>query len=212
MSFQDHLLPFAELPLNRQVIHSALKAYRRPYDKISELLRQGILIAVKNGLYVPGPKADIQGPEPFTLSNHLYGPSYVSLESALSWWGLIPEQVYGVTAVCLGTSKRMNTALGRFSYQHLPLPYYSFGINRLALSRKQQVLIASPEKALCDTVICSSGVQFRSKAEAYLFLTEDLRIAEGSLKQLNTEGIRSWIPDSPKKKTLEILSNTIDNL
>lgn len=212
MSYPESLLPFTELPLNRQVIHMALKQYKRPYDKISELLRKEYLVAVKNGLYVPGPKANLPGPEPFTLSNHLYGPSYVSLDSALSWWGFIPEQVFGVTAITSRNSRNFTTPYGLYSYLHLPFPYYSFGITSLVLSSKQKVLIATPEKAICDKLICTSGILFRSKKEAYTILTEDLRIDADALKKLNTTTLSSWIADSPKKQTLELLITTIESL
>src|SRR5271155_3068882 len=104
-----------------------LKEYQRPNDKISELVKKGTLTALKNGLYIPGPKIKIAQPEPFLVANHLRGPSYVSLESALSFWGLIPERVYEISSVTTKTTKIYKTPIGRFSFFHASLPYYAFG-------------------------------------------------------------------------------------
>lgn len=72
---------------------SALANYANPRDKVTSLLRQGVIIRVKKGLYVFG---DDFRKRPFCrelLANLIYGPSYVSLDYALSYHGLIPERV-----------------------------------------------------------------------------------------------------------------------
>jgi len=58
---------------------------------------------------------------------------------------------------------KYNTAVGVFSYTSLPFPYYSYGINQIAITAKQTVLLASPEKAICDKIISSAGLFLRSK-------------------------------------------------
>lgn len=200
---------YAEEPLSKEVMLHVLKDYKRPYDKISELIRQKVLISVKNGLYIPGINAGISGPDQFLLANHLWGPSYVSLESALSYWGLIPEYVYETTSVTTSISKTLTTEAGRYSFMHLPLPYYSLGIRREKLSERQHILIASPEKALCDKLITTSGILLRSKKETQQLLIEDLRLDEILLKEMNTAAIETWIPYSPKKTTLTQLIKTM---
>lgn len=212
MGFLDQLETYAEEPLTRQVIMGLLKSYKRPNDKINELVKGGELTTLKKGLYIPGPKTKIRKPEPFLLANHLWGPSYVSLESALSHWGLIPERVYEISSVTVRTTKTYKTPAGRFSYFHVKLPYYSFGIESISLTPRQTVLIASVEKALCDKIIMTSGVFLRSAVQAMEFLTEDLRIEQSALRKLNLKAIRSWIPDAPKKTSLEMLVKTIEGL
>lgn len=107
-----------------------LKEYMRPNDKINELVKKGELITLKKGLYVTGPKLNLPMPESFLVANHLWGPSYVSLDAALSYWGFIPEKVYEVSSMTTKTSKDYQTPIGRFSFFRAPLPYYSFGIKR----------------------------------------------------------------------------------
>lgn len=212
MDFKEAIKQYAEEPITRQLILPLLKQYKRPYDKISELIKQEILIPVKRGIYVAGPKLNTQTPEPFLLANHISGPSYVSNESALSHWGLIPERVYEITSTTIQISKTYKTPLGRFVYIHAPLPYYSFGIRQVKLTNRQMVLIASAEKALCDKIINTSGLLLRSSKQTIEYLLDDLRIDEQALKDLDIKEITNWINDSPKKESLNMLVKTLENL
>ncbi|WP_426092392.1 hypothetical protein [Flavobacterium sp. DSR3-2] len=101
MDFIYLVKSFMNVPLNRQVMLDMLKDYKRPNDKISEQIKGGELIPLKKGLYISGVKTDLTGPEPFLIANHLWGPSYVSLESAMSYWGIIPERVYEVSSITI---------------------------------------------------------------------------------------------------------------
>jgi hypothetical protein len=134
------------------------------------------------------------------------------METALSHWHLIPERVYETTSMTTEESKVYKTPVGRFSYHHLPLPYYSFGIRRIELTKKQSVLIASPEKALCDKIVATSGVLLRSVKQTKEFLLDDLRIEEDELRKLNTVEINTWLTDAPKKESLHMLVKTLSAL
>lgn len=212
MDFREAVQPYAEEPLTLQILLDLLKEYKRPYDKVNELVKKGMLLPVKKGFYIPGTKLGIARPESFLIANHLWGPSYVSLETALSYWGLIPERVIEISSVTIKKTKTYKTPVGRFSYFHTPLPYYSFGIKSFRLTAKQTVLIASPEKALCDKVVLTSGVFLRSIRSTMEFLLEDLRIDEEALSQLNREEIENWIGEAPKKTSLQILLRTLRTL
>lgn len=212
MEFKDLLSKYQEEPLTRQVILSLLKNYKRPNDKISELIKARWLIGLKNGLYVPGPKSKLLLPESLLIANHLWGPSYVSMESALSYWGFIPERVFETTSVTVKPTKAFKTELGRFSYKHTSLPYYSFGIRTVDISSRQAVMIASPEKAICDKIVMTSRLNLRSIKQAMEFLTEDMRIDEDIIRGLNVEVIETWISDAPKQNSLLMLVKTIRNL
>lgn len=201
-----------EIPLSRQLILELLKDYKRPNDKISEWVKNGELINLRRGLYIPGPKSDLPKPEPFLIANHLRGPSYVSLESALSYRGLIPERVYEITSVTLKSKKIYKTLVGKFSYQFLPTPYYSFGIESVPINPTQTVLIASLEKAICDKLILTSGINLRSVKQTKDLLIEDLRMDENLLKQIDVKIIRSWLKDAPKKNSIEMLIKTLNDL
>lgn len=212
MDFKEAIKPFTNIPLSRQVLLSLLHGYKRPNDKISELIKSGDLIPLKKGLYIAGIKTDLIRPEPFLIANHLWGPSYVSLESALSYWGLIPERVYEVSSITMKLSKKYKTPTGRFSYRFMPSPYYSFGIKSIELAPKQVVRVATPEKALCDKIITTTGLTLRSPIQTRNYLLEDLRLDPEVLRKFNRKEIKSWIAEAPKKESLRMLVKTLEKL
>ncbi|HEY1039152.1 MAG TPA: hypothetical protein VGF30_07085 [Bacteroidia bacterium] len=203
---------FGDAPFSRHLILEMLKDYKRPNDKINELVKSGELIPIKRGLYIAGQKTDLPVPEPFLIANHLRGPSYVSSEAALSYWGFIPERVYEITSSTMKKTKKYSTPAGRFNYQYLPSPYYSFGIESIELKKKQTVLIASREKAVCDKIILTSGIILRSPRQTKDFLLEDLRMDKSMLQKLDTNIIYSWLSDAPKRNSLEMLIKTLKEL
>jgi len=130
--------------------------------KIARLLETGTLISLRRGLY-----ASRRNLDPLCLAGSIYGPSYLSFESALSWHGMIPE---GVTEVVSATIKRaasFENDFGRFRYQPVPKAVYSIGILRCTDS-DLPFLIASPTKALVDRIARESG--FRSMADVARWL------------------------------------------
>ncbi|MFT4023094.1 MAG: hypothetical protein QM664_04820 [Flavihumibacter sp.] len=209
MIFSEAVQEYAEGPLTRQLMLDLLKDYRRPNDKINELVKKGELTTVRRGLYVPGPRLKIGRPSNFLVANHLCGPSYISLESALSYWGLIPERVYETSSVTVKTGRRYETPIGRFSYTHAPLPYYAFGIRSVALTERQAVMIASPEKALCDMVTATAGVFLRSIRQTRDYLFDDLRLDEEALHSFDLAAMNSWVPDAPKSSSISMLVKTL---
>lgn len=212
MNTRRKIKNYVQAPIPHYVVMEVLDEYNRPNDKISEMLKSGELTSLRRGLYVPGPELDLPSPDVFLIANHLRGPSYVSLESALSYWGLIPERVFEISSVTLKTSKVYTNSVGRFSYQHVSSPYYSFGIQRVELAPQQMVMIASREKAVCDKIVLTSGVLLRSVTQATDFLLEDLRLDADALREFSLETIHSWIEDAPKKSSLRMLLKTIERL
>jgi hypothetical protein len=212
MKLEESIRAFEGQPLTRQIMRNLLTGYRRPYDKIAEMVKKELLVPVKRGIFVAGPALHIRQPEPFLLANHLNGPSYLSMESALSYWGLIPERVFEIASATIRRSRIYATAVGRFSYVHLPLPYYSFGQRRIELTETQAALIATPEKALCDKIVVTTGLNFRSETLLREWLIEDMRMDRDSLRKLDTNLITSWLDDSPKQKSLDILTKTLKGL
>lgn len=135
--------------------------------KIARMLDSGELISLRRGLYVS--RRDL---DPHCLANPIYGPSYLSFETALSWHGLIPE---GVSEIISATIKRHATfenALGRFRYITVPATAYPVGILRIT-DAELPFLLASPTKALCDRIATEPG--FRSMADVVRWL-EGMRI------------------------------------
>ena len=209
MDFRKKLKKYAEAPISRHLVLELLTEYKSPNDKISELIKSEALISIRRGLYIAGPKLDLPTPEPFLIANHLRGPSYVSLESALSYWGMIPERAYEISSVTIKTSKLYKSSIGRFSYKKLKTPYYSYGIKSIKFSPKQTMLIASPEKALCDKVVLTPRINLRSLKQTREFLLEDLRMDSEVLKTLDTKVMELWIKNAPKKSSLKMIIKTL---
>lgn len=191
---------------------SLLKGYKRPNDKLHELLAKGILLSIKRGLYIAGPLVKSLKPEPFLIANHILGPSYISADSALSYHGFIPERVYEIISMTTKASRRFETQAGLFAYIHLPLPYYSFGIKTLKLADDQFAMIASAEKALFDKIITTRGLVLRSKKDAENYLLNGLRIDKHALKELNCQEMLEWIPCSPKNGSLNMIMKMLEHL
>ncbi|WP_026063168.1 type IV toxin-antitoxin system AbiEi family antitoxin domain-containing protein [Pedobacter arcticus] len=212
MDLIENLRLYKNQPITHQLLMDSLAEYKRPNDKVYELLKSGVLKAVKRGIYLPGPILGNQQPEPFLLANHILGPSYVSFDAALAYHGLIPERVFEVSSATTKATRKFNTQVGVYSYIHLPLPYYSFGINHVAFGDKQYGMVASPEKALFDKIIGSAGVVLRSAVTAYDYLLESLRMDEERLKELNIDEMESWLPNSPKKESLLMIIKMIKAL
>ena len=202
----------ADRPLPHQLLMSWLKEYKRPNDKIQGLKDQGFLKSLKKGLYIAGPKVTDREPDAFLLANHLLGPSYVSLETALSFYGLIPERVHEISSMTTKSPRSFKTTSGLFTYTRLPLPYYSFGLDMLRLPSNQYALVASPEKAICDKIVTTSGVTLRSIPSAHDYLVNALRIEETALQEMDTDAIRKWLPDSAKMNSLSNMIKMIEEL
>lgn len=213
MDYRATLASLSNQPLPHQLLVSILKDYERPNDKIYQLAKKGLIQSIKKGLYVAGPALNADSkPEPFLLANHILGPSYVSVETAMSYHGLIPERVYEIASMTTQAPRKFNTPLGTFTYTRLPLPYYAFGIRCVKLADDQHAMVATPEKALCDKIITTSGLLLRSKKAAKEFLLENMRMDEEVLRQLNTQEMTSWIKGSLKEDSLSLVVNVLQEL
>lgn len=91
--------------------------------KISRMLAAGELTPLRRGLYLSDRTV-----EPLALVSAIYGPSYVSFESALAWHGLIPERVEEVVCATLKRPAMFETPVGRYRYRHVPSRVFAIGI------------------------------------------------------------------------------------
>lgn len=114
--------------------------------KIARMIRSGDLIQLRRGLYAT--RDDLN---PLSLAASIYGPSYLSFETALSYHGLIPEAVYEITSATLKRPREFENHFGRYRYRRVPEKVFPVGIERVVES-EIPFLIASPTKALCDRI------------------------------------------------------------
>lgn len=162
-----------------QLMH-ALVEYRKPRDVVSSLIQKEQIIRVRKGLYVFGTLWRRQPVSREMLANLVYGPSMISLNYALAWYGLIPERVDMLTSITSGRSRHFNTPLGRFSYLHLSQERFAFGAT-IHKTDFVNWLITEPIKALADKVWTDKRFQPTSPVSYADYLFEDLRVDEAAL-------------------------------
>jgi predicted transcriptional regulator of viral defense system len=136
--------------------------------QLSRWTSSGRLHRLRRGLYALAPPFQKIWAHPFLVANHLVRPSYVSLQSALSFYGAIPEAVPVTTSVTTVRPGTYSTPQGDFVFRHVQVPLFK-EYRAVVLSDAQQVFIASPEKALFDLIYLERG----SDAPAFL---DELRL------------------------------------
>lgn len=169
-----------------QYLMEVLKRYRSPRDKVSLMLRRGEIVRVRKGLYVRS--REFGGRiEPVEMAGAIYGPSYVSLEYALSDHGLIPEAVHAVTSMTTRRARDFQTPLSPFYYRHIHAGAFSVGVS-FERRRSVGILIATPEKAVCDKLACTPGIRTLKEIES--FVVEDQRMDTDEIAGFSHELLR----------------------
>lgn len=163
---------------------AALSDYANPHRKITALLRDGVILRVKKGLYVFGEEYRRRAYSRELLANLVYGPSFVSLDYALSLHGLIPERVSQVTSVTTGRGKEFSTPVGTFVYRPVPSDSFHLGMTRVEQG-EISYLLATPERALADKVREDRAATVRSLGDAERYLFDDLRVDRSAFQGLN---------------------------
>jgi hypothetical protein len=147
MKFESLLTLVGELPFFETGL--LLTGNVDPADvrrQLSRWVRSGRVRQLRRGLYTLAPPYQNTIPHPFLIANALMPGSYVSAQSALAFYGLIPEYTPRTLSI---TMLRPSQWEGGFHFQHLA-PHLFFGYQLVELSQGQQAFIAAPEKALLD--------------------------------------------------------------
>lgn len=110
------------------------------YVLLQRLEKDGVINRIAKGKY----HFSLRGYNEFELANFLVNPSYVSLESALSFYGILPQFPYTITSITLLKTKRINYQEKEYEFCHLENRYF------WGFVKKDKFLIATPEKALLD--------------------------------------------------------------
>lgn len=124
--------------------------------QLSRWVKAGKLHQIRRGLYVLAPPWAKTAANPLALAARLVVPSYVSLQSALAYHGLIPESVPVVTSITTRRPGRFETDLGTFTYRHIHRNLF-WGYEQVIVDTDQPAYMAKPEKALLDLVHLTPG-------------------------------------------------------
>lgn len=171
----NSLITLGNVPVQTSSIAACYNNLSAPNEKIRALEKDGQLIRLKRGLYVVSSEVSGKPVNVCLCANHIYGPSYVSQQWALRWYGLIPERVYTMTSVTTKRTRHFENRLGRFTYEQVKPEYFAIGVNSVE-EDGVWFLMASREKALCDMILHDSYLPAQSVSGLWQYLEEDIRL------------------------------------
>jgi len=193
MEFAELLEIVGEEPVFETGLLMAGNANRRDiHRQLSRWRQAGKIYQLRRGLYSLAPPFQKVNSHPFLVANRMLPASYVSLQSALAYFGMIPEYVPVTTSVTTGRPYHWETPLGIFDFRHIQVDFFD-GYRLEDIGEEQQAFIASPEKALLDLIYLEPG------GDTLDYLTE-LRL--GNLNQLDWQLLKNLARRIEKPKLL----------
>ncbi len=172
------------------------------FSLVKRWIKEGEIVHLKRGFYALGEKNRKNGINMFQVAQILYGPSYISLESALSYHGWIPEAVYAVTSVTSKRATDIKTPLGFFSYTPVHAQNFFSGVDRIE-DENGVFLMASPWRAIADYVYV-----YRKDWKSLQPLEESLRIDPENFKTADIKTL-DMIYDSMLNKRVRVFFEKI---
>ncbi len=163
------------IPVTTSIIESLYPELKSANKKVTWLEKQGYIVRLKRGFYVVAPEYLGKALSSELIANHLYTPSYISMSTALRYYGLIPEAVYVYQSMTVKHSRSFRTPVGSYDYQYISREVFSIGVRSIHKG-DYAFLIASPEKALCDLIANSSKVNLRYMKDVEVYLEQDIRM------------------------------------
>lgn len=145
--------------------------------QVSEWVKKDRIVELKRGLYTLQEALEDKSVSGYLLANVIYSPSYISLESALSHYGMIPERVEIITSVASKKTQTFENKFAKFIYRHIKQNCFDYFIAKNDENNAQYV-IATPEKAILDYLYFKLSTI--SKIESDYF-TESLRLQNLSI-------------------------------
>jgi predicted transcriptional regulator of viral defense system len=153
-------------------------------QRLSEWQKKDYVKKICKGFYIFS-DLSINEPTLFIIANRVYEPSYISLEMALSIYGIIPEAIYGITSVTSRKTKNLKSQVGDFIYKHIQ-PDFMFGYE-LRLHDGHYYQIAELEKAVLDYLYLNSKINDNESFEGMRFNVSELK------EKLNIEKFNKYL-------------------
>ena len=166
--------------------------YGSARSSISRYLKLGIIQKARKGLYF----LDDNPPSEFEIANKLYQPSYISFETALSFYGIIPETIFEITSATPKTTRNFTVNSLKFSYKKIKkdcfVGYQPKKIQNVI------ILMAEPEKALADLLYF---VALGKRSFSYERI---------NLQQIKKQKLMNYAKSFNNKKLFELIKNLYD--
>ena len=153
--------------------------YSNPAMKVTRLVKDGQIIRIKNGLYETGRIINN-----FQPAQVIYGPSYISFDTALSYYGIIPEFAYHVSCATYRKHKDkvFRTDICSYYYTDVPADVFSYGVETHELEG-YVFRLATREKCVCDKLYKMPPM--KDTDELRILMYDDLRFDEDDIRGLN---------------------------
>lgn len=196
----SRLVKYGNLPVSAATLALEFPDIRKSAQKLGLLERNKDIIRLRRDLYVCSEKVSGKVLSLELIANRLLNPSYVSMSTALRYYGLIPEYVYLIQSVTIKESREYETPVGRFVFTHIKRDAFNIGISNIE-ENGYSFLIASPEKALCDLIANTPSLQLRYRKDALLYLERDIRLDMDTFFRFNPDIFRQYIAVGGKKAT-----------
>ncbi len=192
------------IPVTTSAVASLFPELKAGNQKVRNLEADGSLIRLKRGLYVVSPKISRVSLSTELIANHLYAPSYVSMHTALRYYGMIPEAVYVTQSMTVKHSRNFDTPIGRFEYQMISRDAFPVGITYIN-KQEYAFLMATPEKALCDLIANSQKVNLRYLKDVENYLEEDIRMEIEDFKNMDVSIFEQYALVGKKANSISTL-------
>ena len=187
----EELERFQGVPFSTADLKTALSDYSAIRMKISRLVKEGVLVRLRRDFFCLSRTYSEKLIEHGVIANALYGPSYVSFETALSLYGLIPERTYLTMSAVIRHGKYYRTPFGQFGYYQIPEAVWGIGA-RVERTRNGAYMIANPTKALCDTLMRKHDLRITSPKTLRDFLDIDMRFDFDYLGEPDKDVLRAY--------------------
>ena len=192
------------IPVTTSIIESLYPELKSANKKVTWLEKQGVIIRLKRGLYVVNPEHSGKTLSSELIANHLYTPSYISMSTALRYYGLIPEAVYVHQSMTVKHSRSFQTPVGSYDYKYISREAFSIGVRSMHKG-DYAFLIASPEKALCDLIANSSKVNLRYMKDVEIYLEQDIRMDMDEFYKMDETIFKDYIKIGKKADSISRL-------
>ena len=190
LTFKERMYPMGCFNINQVLL------WEKDFDRnnLTRWCHRGLLVKLRNQYYAFPEYRQVPDFSRY-VANRIYAPSYISLHSALSFYGMIPEEVVQLTSVTTLKTARFENDFGTFHYQNVKTPFY-FGFEIKTMQSGRGLLFATPEKALLDLLYLNP--YYKTEQDM-----EELRLDEDFMQnELDTERLNGYL-SKMESKTLE---------
>ena len=196
LTFRERMYPMGCFNINQVLL------WEKTFDRnnLTRWCRKGLLVKLRNQYYAFPEYRRVPGFSRY-IANQMYTPSYISLHSALSFYGMIPEEVVQFTNVTTLKTATFKNAFGSFHYQNVKLAMF-FGYEIKTMQDGRRLMFSTPEKALIDLLYLNSYYKSEQDMEE-LRLDDDFMKNDFSISRL--ENYLSIIKNKALDKRIKTL-------